>query len=48
MTIVNKKELKEQATNHIKTLLQRGYIDESQKDSMLKIYYEKLLKEAGG
>jgi hypothetical protein len=42
---VNKKELREKATDHINLLLARGYIDEIQKDSMIKRYYEKLLKE---
>ena len=45
MTTVSKKELREKATDHINLLLARGYIDEIQKDSMIKRYYEKLLKE---
>jgi len=48
MTIVSKKELKEKATDHINYLLARGYINEDQKDNMIKQYYEKLLKESGG
>ena len=47
MTTVNKKELKQQATDHINFLLVRGYIDEGLKDSMIKRYYEKLLKDNG-
>ena len=42
---VNKKELREKATDHINFLLARGYIDESQRDMMIKRYYDQLLKE---
>jgi len=45
MITVSKKELKEKATDHINYLLARGYIDENQKDSMIKRYYDQLLKE---
>ena len=41
----SKKELKEKATDHINYLLARGYIDESQRDMMIKRYYDQLLKE---
>jgi len=47
MKTVNKKELKQQATDHINYLLARVYIDEGQKDSMLKRYYDQLLKDNG-
>jgi hypothetical protein len=47
MKTVNKKELREKVTDHINFLLARGYIDESEKDSMLKRYYDQLLKDNG-
>lgn len=42
-----KKELKQQATDHINSLLARGYIDETQRSMMIRRYYEKLLKDNG-
>ena len=47
MTTVNKKELREKAIDHINLLLARGYIDESQRDMMIKRYYDQLLKDNG-
>jgi hypothetical protein len=45
MKTANKKELKQQATDHVNHLLARGYIDESQRDMMIERYYDQLLKD---